>query len=229
VIIGSSIRRKLPPPLQRLFPGCALWCTGSAGQIGVGGLVWSNHAGASSSLDGHVADRHAPVHVEAPDGVAAIFDDVAGATADSDLADDAENQVLGGYARMQLARYVERQRAWLTLQQALRSHDMAYLGSAYAEGEGAERTVCAGVAVSAHDRFARLRDTELRPDDVHDSALCVSKSEQLDAELGAIELQLAYLLRRGVQGNGSPAEHLFSSCGCGVVHCRERQIQPSHR
>ena len=72
-------------------------------EIGVGGLVGRDHAGARAGFDGHVADGHALVHVERANGLAAILDDVAGAAADADLADDGEDQVLGGDARAQLA------------------------------------------------------------------------------------------------------------------------------
>ena len=71
--------------------------------IGVGGLVRRDHAGARAALDRHVADRHAAFHRERADHVAGIFDDVAGAAGGADLADDGEDHVLGGDARRQLA------------------------------------------------------------------------------------------------------------------------------
>ena len=71
----------------------------------------------------------------------------------------------------------------LTLQQTLRREHMPDFSRADAEGEGAEGAVRARMAVAANNGLARLRDSELGPDDVHDAALLVAQAEQLDSEL----------------------------------------------
>ena len=58
------------------------------------------------------------------------------------------------------------------------------------EGEGAERPVCACVAIAADNRLARLGGTKLRPDDVHDATLCAVEAVQLYAEVGAVLFHL---------------------------------------
>ena len=72
-------------------------------QIGEGRLVGRDQAGARAGLDRHVADRHAAFHRQVADRAAGIFDDMAGAAGGADLADDREDQVLGGDAERQLA------------------------------------------------------------------------------------------------------------------------------
>ena len=53
--------------------------------------------------------------------------------------------------------------------QALRGEHVAHLRGADAERDRAERAVRGGVAVAAGDRHARLREAQLRPDDVDDA------------------------------------------------------------
>src|SRR5690349_2964140 len=90
------------------------------------------------------------------------------------------------------------------------------------EGEGAERTVRARMAIAAHHGLARLSDAQLRPYDVHDAAGRVLQAEQLHAELGAILLELAYLFRRGFNRDRRTPEHLFGARRRRVIHGRER-------
>ena len=88
----------------RLVPGAALRRHRAALEIGEGRLVRRDQAGAGAAFDRHVADRHAAFHRERADGVAGIFDDVAGAAGGADLADDGEDDVLGGDAGRAAAR-----------------------------------------------------------------------------------------------------------------------------
>ena len=53
-------------------------------------------------------------------------------------------------------------RAWV-------AQDVLHLAGADAEGDGAERPVGGGVGVAAHDRHARLGESLLRTDHVHDA------------------------------------------------------------
>ena len=71
---------------------------------------------------------------------------------------------------------------------------MPDLGRPDTEGEGAEGTVCARMAVAANDRFAGLRRTELGADDVHDSAMIAVEAEQVEPELAAVFFHLANLV-----------------------------------
>ena len=72
-------------------------------EVGEGGLVGGDHAGAGTGFDAHVADGHAAFHGEGADGGAGVLDDVAGGAVGADLADDVEDDVLGGDAEGELA------------------------------------------------------------------------------------------------------------------------------
>ena len=124
---------------------------------------------------------------------AAVLDHVAGTAIDPDPADDGEHQVLGGNARRQPARHVDRERARPALQQALGREHVTDLRGADAEGERTEGTVGAGVAVAADDRASGLGEPELGADDVHDATPVVAHAEQLDAELATVVFELAHL------------------------------------
>ena len=72
-------------------------------EVGEGGLVRGDHAGAGTGFDAHVADGHAAFHRERADGGAGVLDDVAGGSVGADAADDVEDDVLGGDAEGKLA------------------------------------------------------------------------------------------------------------------------------
>ena len=151
------------------------------------------------------------------------------AAGDPDLADDRQDEILGGYAGGELAAHVDGQRAGLSLQQALRGEHMSHLRRANAEGERAERAVRARMAVTANDRFPRLREPELRPDDVDDAPPGVPEPEELDAEVRAVDLELAHLPGGGLDGDGRAAEHLLRAGRSRVIHGGEGQLRPAHR
>ena len=75
----------------------------AAFEVGEGGLVGGDHAGAGSGFDAHVADGHAAFHGEGADGGAGVLDDVAGGAVGADAADDVEDDVLGGDAEGEFA------------------------------------------------------------------------------------------------------------------------------
>ena len=79
------------------------------------------------------------------------------------------------------------------LEQALGREDHLDLARPDPERERAERAVRGRVRVAAHDRHARLRQPELRPDDVDDALVRVAEPVERDAELAAVVLELADL------------------------------------
>ena len=105
---------------------------------------------------------------------------------------------------------------------------MAHLGSADAEGEGAEGAVRARVTVAADDRLARLGRAELRADDVHDTAMLTAESVQLDAEVCAILFHLPHLLRGAFADDGEILETRNRRRRRRVIHRREREIGPPY-
>ena len=66
---------------------------------------------------------------------------------------------------------------------------MLDLTGADAEGKRADRAVRRGVRVAADDRHARLSQSELRADHVHDALPGVAHRVQPDAELGGVLAQ----------------------------------------
>ena len=115
---------------------------------------------------------------------AGIFDDVAGAAAGADLADDGQDHVLGGARPSGSSPSTSIRIVFgLLLHQRLRRQHVLDLARADAEGQGAEGAVRAGVAVAADDRGAGQREAQLGADDVDDALADVVHVEQLDAEL----------------------------------------------
>src|SRR5262249_12898111 len=155
-------------------------------QIGKRRIVGRDHARARAALDTHVAHCHAAVHRQAANGTARVFDDVSLAAADTDLADDAQDDVLGGDTERQVAIDAHFHGLRLLLRQRLRRQHVLDLACANAERQRAHRTVGAGVAVTAYDGHARLRQAQLRTDDMHDSLERAEAVFEANAELTAV-------------------------------------------
>ena len=185
--------QRLPVPLG-LVPQRALRRLRPVLEISVGLLVGRDHAGARAALDRHVADRHAAFHRQRLDRRAAVFDDVAGAAGRADLADDGQDDVLGGDAGRQRAVDLDAHVLGFGLDQRLGREHMLDLGGADAVRKRAESAVGRGVAVAADDRGARQRKTLLRPDDVHDALPQVELVVIFDAEFARVPGQFLDLL-----------------------------------
>ena len=94
-----GLGRQSAPIFKRLVPGSAIWRKGAIGEEFIGGVVRRDHARLCSGLDRHVADRHSFTHRHPRDRGAGIFDRIANGTADTDLGDYGEDDVLGGDAK----------------------------------------------------------------------------------------------------------------------------------
>ncbi len=86
-------------------------------------------------------------------------------------------------------------RARFVLRQALRGEHVLDFAGADAKGERTERSVRAGVAVAANDRHARLRQTQLGPDDMDDALLARVDVEKLNIKISAVGSQNLNLFR----------------------------------
>ena len=84
----------------------------------------------------------------------------------------------------------------LALEERLGGEDHLDLARPDPERERPERAVRRRVAVAAHDRHARLRQPELRPDDVDDALGVAAERVERDAEVAAVRLELGDLGRR---------------------------------
>jgi hypothetical protein len=80
-----------------------------------------------------------------------------GASIDTDLSNDRENNVFRRDTRRQLAVYLDGQCSRTSLQQALGCQDMADLGSADAKGQCPEGAMRARMTVAAHNGLAAPR------------------------------------------------------------------------
>src|SRR5205823_347234 len=93
VVSGAVIGTQSTPAVHRLLPVSALGSKTSAFDVGERCLVGSDHAGARTAFNTHVAQGHAAFHGERTNRIAGIFDDVAGGAIRADLPDDAQRQV----------------------------------------------------------------------------------------------------------------------------------------
>src|SRR6266566_3223757 len=113
---------------------------------------------------------------------------MARAAADADFSDNRQNDVLRRDPLRSLAvnQNVERLRA--RLYQALRGEYVLDFARANPESQGPERAVRRSMAVAANNRLSRLRDAQLRPDDVHDALVTAVHVKQPHAKFAAILL-----------------------------------------
>ena len=105
---------------------------------------------------------------------------------------------------------------------ALRREHVLDLGRPDAEGERAEGAVRRRVAVAAHDRQSRLREAELRPDDVDDAFAPAARRVQGNAELLAVRAQRLELSARERIGDRTRERRDV------VVHRRDREVGAAH-
>src|SRR5207248_2845263 len=76
-----------------------------------------------------------------------------------------------------------------SLREALGCEHMLYFGCSYAERQCAESPVRAGVAISTDNGHARLGESKLRSNHMHDALLGRIHVEEAHAEFAAILLQ----------------------------------------
>ena len=191
----------------------ALGGEAAAVEVGEGGFVGSDHAGAGTGFDAHVADRHAAFHGEGADGGAGVLDDVAGGAVGADAADDVEDDVLSGDAEGEVTFDVDAECFWLVLRQGLGGEDVLDLAGADAEGEGSEGPVGGGVGVSADDGHAGLGEAELGADDVDDALVGGLDIVEFDTEVVTIAAEGVDLFGGDLVGD----EQAVLDAGCGDV------------
>ena len=128
--------------------------------------------------------------------LAGIFDDMAGAAGSADLADDGEDDVLGGDAVFQRAVDAHPHVLGLLLDQRLGGEHVLDLARADAVGERAEGAVGRGVGIAADDGGARQREALLGPDHMHDALAAVALMVIFDAEVARVLGERLHLQRR---------------------------------
>ncbi len=208
--------------IQRALPLRARRRVHPALHIGERRVVRRDHPGAGTRLDGHVADGHPTLHREGSDRVAAVLDEMAGATAGPDARDDPEDDVLRAHVRRRLTLDRHGHGPRTLARDRLRREDVLDVARPDAERDRAQGAVGRRVAVAAHDEHARLAEPELRTDDVHDPLAGIAHRVEADAELGAVPRERLELTRR--DGIGDRAADSGRDV---VVSGREGQIGPA--
>ena len=125
IVFRSGICGKRKPTRDGLVPLGPLRRHWPAREIFERRVVGGDHTRASTAFDGHIANRHASVHVETANRRARVFDDASGSTGRSDLRDDVENDVLRCHAFFELAGYSGLEVLRLPLQHALTREHVA--------------------------------------------------------------------------------------------------------
>ena len=191
--MGALVGLQGPPVVERHLPRLAFRRFRPARQIGEGLLVGRDQAGAGTAFDRHVANRHSPFHGERADGLARVFDDMAGSARRADLADDREDDVLRGHALRQDAVDAHQHVLGLALDERLGRQHMLDLARADAMRERAEGTMRRGVAVAANDRGAGQRESLLGSDHMHDALANIALVEIFDAEFACVPRERIHL------------------------------------
>ncbi len=105
-----------------------------------------------------------------------------------DLADDRQNQVLGGGSGGDRIDHLDLHGLGPAAPEALHRQHVRDLGGADTESVGAQRPVGGGVGVRARNHQTGLGDPLLRPHDVEDALADVAHAEQFDVVVARIPL-----------------------------------------
>ena len=225
VKMRTRIGRQRLPPFQGALEGFTLRAIRRFRDVIEGGLVRRHHAGAGTTFNGHVADRHAACHVQSADCITSIFNHMPGAARRADLADDGQHNILAGTAKGQIAIHGDAHVLGRLLQQRLRRQHMFHFGRTNAESECPHGAMGRGMAIAAHNRHARQRTAKLRPDHMHNALTVIEQRDVRHAEFNdvlfqGINLQAAF----GVHNAGATAV-----IGRDImVHHGERRIRAAH-
>ena len=193
VVLGAGIGGELAPDAEGFFPLGAFGCGGATGEILIGGVIGRNETGPRAAFDGHVADGHALFHGERANGGAGVFEDATVAAADADARDEIQDDIFGADAGTQGSIDTDFISERAALQQALRGEDVFHLTGADAERECTECAVRGGVAVTADDGLAGLREALFGSDDVNDALVLAERAVERDAEFVAVLFKLSDL------------------------------------
>ena len=187
-------------------------------------LVRRDHRGSRSGLDAHVAQGHPAFHGEPAHRLARVLDHMAGGAVDADLSNHSQGEILRAHSLAQLAAHIDLHALRLALRQALRSQNMLDFRRSNAKCQRPKRAVRAGMAVAADDGHARLSQSQLRADHVHNALIGRIHIEQRHAEIFAVLLQSLNLPRRNGIGDGRAAR-LGRNI---VIHGRDRAMGLTH-
>ncbi len=189
VVLCVGIGSECAPASDDRIPLGAAASEAAAFYVGERGFIRCDHAGAGSSFNAHVAQRHPGLHGERAHGFTCVFDHMASSAVGADFPDDSESEILGGYALAQRAIHLDEHSLRLALRKALSGEHVLHFRSADAECQRTECAVGAGVAVAADDGHAGLSESEFGADYVDDALVGRVHIEEMDTEFAAVGLQ----------------------------------------
>ena len=219
----ALVARQLAPGRDGTVPQGVLGRELPPLDVGIGRVVRGDEPHLGAELDGEVADREPALDAERAHGAAGVLDRIARAARRADLADQAQDQVLGRHAHRHLAGEVDAQGLGAALHERLGRQHVRQLARADAEGQRPHAAVRAGVAVAADDEAAGQAQAELRPHHVHDALAGLVDVEEADARLPRLGAQRFEQLRADLGGADAAPR-----AGDGVVGGGERQVRAVH-
>ncbi len=149
------------------------------------------------------------------------------AAADAEPPDDRQDHVLCVHAGRQPAVDVHAAHLQRIEREALRREHVPNLRRADAECDCTEGAVGRRVAVAARDRHARLRETELGSDHVHDPLVVRVGGPQRDAEVAAIAFERrGHVLRHHVDEGTLLRQRRHDVIDCGKSTTGKRDAPP---
>ena len=213
------------PPAHRLSPGLTARSERPALEVVEGDLIGIDVTATGAALNRHVAEGHALLHREGLNRWTGEFVGVTHTTLHPQGADDVQHQVLGVDPTLELTIHPDSADLELAHRQALARQHITHLTGADAKRNRAEGPVGRGVGVTAGHGHARLGQTQLGGNHVHDPLATAADAVQGDAVLGAVGLERRqHFLRQGI-GKGA-------RLGGGrndVIHRGDRALGVPHR
>src|SRR5579875_3754646 len=188
VEMGIGIAGQSFPVLNCLLKHLALWSISPAFDIVKSRFVRRDHARARTSLDGHVAQCHAPLHREITNGRAAELYHMSGTNARAQLSYDKQGDIFGGHAGGQLALDANIHAFGLLLQKTLCRQHMLNLAGTDAKGQCAKRSMRRGMRVTTYKRHAWERNTLFGADNMHNPLASVVHIKERQTKFAGVLL-----------------------------------------
>ncbi len=194
-------------------------------QVGKRRLIRIHIACARTTLDGHIAHRHALLHGETVKHLARILVGIARTTVHTQQTDNVQNHVLGIHTGLQMPIHIDAAHLQLAHRHRLRGQNIAHLARPYAKSDRAKRPVRARMGVAARNRRSGLGYPLLWPHDMHDPLLAAPRIEKRDPIQLAV---LANLLHHRIS-QAIRVRLLRLIRRHNMVHRRKRAARVAHR
>lgn len=219
VVLGVRVRFEGRPVGDGTVPLGAAVLRGKRTPLKVlkGDLIGRDHTSTSTTLNGHVTDRHASLHAELANNRSAELNDGTSTTSSSDNTNNVENNVLAGNTGRELTVDLDTHVLASAGKKGLGCEDVLDLTGSDTESQGAEGTVGGSVGVTADDGGAGKSEPLLGADNVNNTLTLIAHTEVGEAEVLDVLLEGGALQARvGFLDESLGALELFPG-GCGNV------------